>query len=75
MVDGFYVFDECLIHEFVAAWRWVTASEVPVTRMVGTSGVESLDGLEDELNRCLHPCGAKHLGHLLVDVLYAERLI
>ena len=43
--------------------------------MVGASGMKALDGLKDELDRRLHPCWTKHLGHLLVDFFYAERLV
>ena len=49
-----------------AARGGIVASEVPITVVVRTCGMESFDALENQFDGCGNICGTKHLYHFFV---------
>ena len=75
VIHFLYIVDKSLIAEPGAAGRRILACEIPVALVVRYGLMQSVYGLEHQLNGCLHALGAQNLHYLAAYLLGAERLV
>ena len=63
----FHITNEGCIDAFVTSWCGIVATEIPVTRTVGTRFVQIFDAKIDHMDLCVHACGAQKFNHFLID--------